>query len=577
MQQNRTKSDYATYIHACMYSPAKSTLLQAIKKGYLVGFPGVTSELINKHLLPSPATAKGHLNQERRNLQSTKAPQVSVNSNNDINVNSNNDTITATTATTSMGYTHITIIPAEKSYSDQTGRFPKRSSRGYQYIFIFYDYDSNAILAEPIKSRASTELITAWQKCYDTLTSRGIKPKLHMLDNELSDDMRQAIQATDTAIQRVPPHNHQRNAAERAIQTFKNHFIAGLATADPKFPLREWDRLIPQAILTLNIMRECRINPKLSAYAYLFGQFDFNATPLAPPGTRVIAHEKPQQRGTWDPHGVNGWYVGPALEHYRCITCYIPTTGKERVVDTVQWFPHVVPIPAASTDDYLRQAVADIIALLNTRQQHPTLGLHPTTEQIVRQVAELLQRATPHPQPVALPTSPNSSNANTPSRAPTNNANPAEVPRVGAPTSVLQPHANPVAVPRVRAPANVLQPSNANPVVVPRVGARPNVLQLPPALKNNRATKQQNDQPRPPWTPLHQLRRHHQPTQHFRTTQQTLQHISDQQQQCNHVFHPDTGKKQTIKRLMDDSTGEAKIWTTACANVTITVNSMFPS
>ena len=127
-------------------------------------------------------------------------------------------------------------------------------------------------------------MITAWQKCYDTLTSRGIKPKLHVLDNELSDDMRQAIQATDTAIQRVPPHNHRRNAAERAIQTFKNHFIAGLATADPKFPLREWDRLIPQAILTLNIMRECRINPKLSAYAYLFGQFNFNATPLAPPG-----------------------------------------------------------------------------------------------------------------------------------------------------------------------------------------------------------------------------------------------------------------------------------------------------
>ena len=391
LQQDRTKSDYATYIHACMYSPAKSTLLQAIKKGYLVGFPGVTSELINKHLLPSPATAKGHLNQERRNLQSTKAPQVSVNSNNDINVNSNNASITATAATTSTGYTHITIIPAEKSYSDQTGRFPKRSSRGYQYIFIFYDYDSNAILAEPIKSRASTELITAWQKCYDTLTSRGIKPKLHVLDNELSDDMRQAIQATDTEIQRVPPHNHRRNAAERAIQTFKNHFIAGLATADPKFPLREWDRLIPQAIITLNIMRECRINPKLSAYAYLFGQFNFNATPLAPPGTRVIAHEKPQQRGTWDPHGVNGWYVGPALEHYRCITCYIPTTGKERVVDTVQWFPHVVPIPAASTDDYLRQAVADIIALLNTRQQHPTLGLNPTTEQIVRQVAELFQ------------------------------------------------------------------------------------------------------------------------------------------------------------------------------------------
>ena len=568
LQQDRTKSDYATYIHACMYSPAKSTLLQAIKKGYLVGFPGVTSELINKHLLPSPATAKGHLNQERSNLQSTTAPSVSV--------ISNNDNTTATTATVTTGYTRLTVLPAEKSYSDQTGRFPKRSSRGYQYIFIFYDYDSNAILAEPIKSRSSSELIAAWTKCHNTLTSRGIKPKLHVLDNELSDDMRQVILATDTTIQRVPPHNHRRNAAERAIQTFKNHFIAGLATADPKFPVREWDRLIPQAVLTLNIMRECRINPKLSAYAYLFGQFDFNATPLAPPGTRVIAHEKPQQRATWDPHGVNGWYVGPALEHYRCITCYIPSTGKERVVDTVQWFPHVVPIPAASTDDYLRQAVADIIALLNTRQQHPTLAVNPTTEQIVRQVAELLQRATPHPPTISLPANTipaprvtaNPSHANPSTTATTNNANPVPIPRVRAPANTLQPNANPIAVPRVGASTTGLQP-NENPGVVPRVGASPNVLQLPRVLKNKRLTtnKQQHEQDRPPWTPLHQLRRHQQPAQHFRTTQQRIQHIHTQQQQhCGHVFHPNTGKKQSLKGLMMDSTGEADIWTTACAN-----------
>ena len=377
--------------------------------------------------------------------------------------------------------------------------------------------------------------------------------------------MRQAIQATDTTIQRVPPHNHRRNAAERAIQTFKNHFIAGLATADPKYPMREWDRLIPQAVLTLNIMRECRINPKISAYAYLFGQFDFNATPLAPPGTRVIAHEKPQQRGTWDPHGVNGWYVGPALEHYRCITCYIPSTGKERVVDTVQWFPHVVPIPAASTDDYLRQAVADIIALLNTRQQHPTLAINPTTEQIVRQVAELLQRATPHPPTIELPAAaddipkvgedPSNANPVSVSRVETN-ANPVSVPRV-------ETNENTMPVPRVQAPANVIQ-SKQTPIVAPRVVAAPNVLQLPRAMKNN--NKQRNDQQHPPWTPLHQLHRHRPPQQHFRTIQQQLQHLQPQQQHCNHVFHPDTGKKQTIRKLMGNSTSEAEVWTKACAN-----------
>ena len=31
--------------------------------------------------------------------------------------------------------------------------------------------------------------------------------------------------------------NHKRNVVERAIQTFKHHFIAGLVGVDPHFPL----------------------------------------------------------------------------------------------------------------------------------------------------------------------------------------------------------------------------------------------------------------------------------------------------------------------------------------------------
>ena len=104
----------------------------------------------------------------------------------------------------------------------------------------------------------------------------------------------------------MPPHIHRRNSAERAIQTFKNHFIAGLASTDPNFPLSNWCHLLPQAELTLNLLRPSRLNPKLSAYAQLEGAFDFNHTPLAPPGTHVIVHEKPNQRCTWAPHGIDG-------------------------------------------------------------------------------------------------------------------------------------------------------------------------------------------------------------------------------------------------------------------------------
>ena len=40
---------------------------------------------------------------------------------------------------------------------------------------------------------------------------------------------------------------HRANAAERAIQTFKNNLKAGLASVDPAFPVAEWDRLLQQA------------------------------------------------------------------------------------------------------------------------------------------------------------------------------------------------------------------------------------------------------------------------------------------------------------------------------------------
>jgi hypothetical protein len=57
-----------------------------------------------------------------------------------------------------------------------------------------------------------------------------------------------------------------------------------------------WDNLVKQANITLNLLRASCLNPKLSAYAQLHGSFDFNRTPLAPPGTKVVIHVKPDKR-----------------------------------------------------------------------------------------------------------------------------------------------------------------------------------------------------------------------------------------------------------------------------------------
>lgn len=137
--------------------------------------------------------------------------------------------------------------------------------------------------------------------------------------------------------QLVPPDVHHRNAAERAIWTWKKHFIAGLCSTDPTFPIAEWDCIVQQGELAPNLLRDSRVNPKLSTWAYLFGQFDFNANPLAPPGTEVIVHSKPHKQASCDPQGLVGFYTGPAINHYRWNACYIPKSKAERIADTITY------------------------------------------------------------------------------------------------------------------------------------------------------------------------------------------------------------------------------------------------
>ena len=65
-------------------------------------------------------------------------------------------------------------------------------------------------------------------------------------------------------IQLVEPHKYRVNAAERAIQNFKSHLIAGLYTWDESFPSILWDKIIPQVQDSLNMLQTLRVQPNLS-------------------------------------------------------------------------------------------------------------------------------------------------------------------------------------------------------------------------------------------------------------------------------------------------------------------------
>jgi hypothetical protein len=56
------------YLHKALFSPTKSAMLQEVKDGHLITWPGLTEDAVNKHLKLTPATVMGHMNQRRQNI-----------------------------------------------------------------------------------------------------------------------------------------------------------------------------------------------------------------------------------------------------------------------------------------------------------------------------------------------------------------------------------------------------------------------------------------------------------------------------------------------------------------------------
>jgi hypothetical protein len=238
-----------------------------------------------------------------------------------------------------------------------------------------------------MKSRSASELLKAYEHIHQELTSRGFKPKLQTLDNEVSGALKSFFTENDVEYHLVPPHYHRRNASERDIKTFKEHCVAGLASVDPDFPLHLWERLLPQAEMTLNLLCKSRQHPQLSAAAHYHGMVDNNKTAFYLPGCKIIAHEKPSQRRTWAPHGQHGYYLGPAMHHHRCQNVYISSTTSERIVGTLEFFPHNSPMPKLSSTDRLLMAANDMANAL--KHPHPEVQFAQVGDDTITSLAQL--------------------------------------------------------------------------------------------------------------------------------------------------------------------------------------------
>eukprot|EP00804_Cyclotella_cryptica_P018671 CCRYP_007187-RB/>CCRYP_007187-RB protein AED:0.29 eAED:0.29 QI:0/-1/0/1/-1/0/1/0/524 len=257
-------------------------------------------------------------------------------------------------------------------YSDQTGQFPHVSSRGYRYQMILYHTDSNSIWVEPTKNRTEGELILARTRALSRMRACGLSPKRQVLDNEASAAYKQAILDSGMTYQLVPPDDHRRNVAKKAIQTWKDHFVAVISGTADKFSLHLWCQLIPHMERQLNLLRQSNANPKISAYAHLYGPHDYNAAPFVPLGMEALVHDKPHRRKTYAQHCSRGWIIGTSTEHYRCWKIWSATTRSTRIAATVFFKHKYLTNPSVTPTDALIAATANLAHIIkhNAKAQH---------------------------------------------------------------------------------------------------------------------------------------------------------------------------------------------------------------
>ena len=381
----KKQPELVRYYHAAAGFPTKPTWLAAINNSHYASWPGLTATLAAKYFPESAETWKGHGRKIKSGLRSTKQSLVEQALAEELEF----DPAPATTKPKQNNiYTKVYNLHDDlqrKIYTDQTGTFPVQSYSGKQYIMILVELDSSSILSEGLSSRKSGEMVRAYNTLVGRLKESGIEPKTHLLDNECSQEFKDAIKANKMTFQLVPPHDHRRNVAEKAIQTFKAHFVAVLCGTATSFPVKLWCRLLRPAEDQLNMLRKSRVVPAVSAFAHLYGQHDYDANPWAPLGTEVELYVHPSQRKTWGAHTLTGFYIGNARDHYRCHVVWLPETRRERIGQTVFFKHRYLTQEAPTNSDAILKATGDLDKALSGVL--PTKG--PTKEALDRIISSL--------------------------------------------------------------------------------------------------------------------------------------------------------------------------------------------
>ena len=173
-------ADFVAYAHTSFNSPPNSTFSHALKCGYLRTYPHLTYDMFQKNMPQSIATAKGHLDQSRKNHRSTKHRTIIP--------------PPATTADVPLDSTDVSahaalimVIPVKSqdtNYTDLKGKFPVESFMRNNYVML--SYYRGYVHTEAMKDRSSASLVAAYAATFAYYSRLNQTPRYQRLDNETS-------------------------------------------------------------------------------------------------------------------------------------------------------------------------------------------------------------------------------------------------------------------------------------------------------------------------------------------------------------------------------------------------------
>jgi hypothetical protein len=168
---------------------------------------------------------------------------------------------------------------------------------------------------------------------------------------------------------------------------FQKSFRVDPNRSRQQIPLSLWCHLVHPAELTVNLLHQSNVAPKVSAYAHVHGQHNYMTRPFSLLGCAAMDQVKPKNQQTWEVHADIRFNIGTAMEHHCCFHVYILRTRATRVSNAVFFKHQYITNPQITPETLVMKAAAELTSALKGTVLHDA-----ETAEALAKVGKLFQK-----------------------------------------------------------------------------------------------------------------------------------------------------------------------------------------